>query len=195
MADSKATKNPESMTNAQGEFSARVPPSEPLTTKGHQVGQKTSPADFAPEFSAKTLPPGTAPKSKTFTPNPTGETPGQANNEDAVGRSDPLDFPGSTSGDVHTGLGHPGSGQTSTELRNEGKHTSKKERTGTAGAGAQGGSGLREDGMSQEFKELARERPVGDHGPVSGRASGGNEPVGAEGKVPVSAEQLAAERE
>jgi hypothetical protein len=194
MADSKATKNPDSLTPAQGEFSARVPPSEPLTTKGHQVGKKVSPADHAPEFSAQVLPAGTAPKDKTFTPHPENEVPGQADNPDVVGRADPLDFPGATSGDVHTGLGHPGSGQTSTELHGSGK----KERVGLAGAGAQGGTGLREDGMNREFRELARERGMGEHGPINSRprdGGAGGEVEGAENKVPVGAEEVAAERD
>jgi hypothetical protein len=194
MADSKATKNPDSLTSAQGEFSARIAPSEPLTTSGHQVGQKVSPADHAPEFSAKVLPAGTAPKDKTFTPNPENEVPGQADNADVVGKSDPLDFPGATSGDVHTGLGHPGSGQTSTELHGSGK----KERSGLAGAGAQGGTGLREDGMNREFRELGRERGVDEHGPNNSRprdGGAGREVQGAESVVPVGAGEVAAERD
>lgn len=184
------------MTNAQGEFNPGKPPSEPLTTSGHQIGQKTSPADYAPEFSAKVMPAGSAPKARTFQPNPEGEVPGQADNPDTTMQSDPLDFPGATSGDVHTGLGHPGQGQTSSELRHEGQHTSKKVGSGLEGAGAQGGSGLREDGMNREFRELARDRPVGEHGPVSGRNRDGGAGAsldGAESVEPVKPTELAGE--
>ena len=189
-ADSRATKNADSMTNAQGEFNPGKPPSEPLTTSGHQIGQKVSPADYAPEFSAKVMPAGSAPKERTFQPNPEGEVPGQADNPDITMQSDPLDMPGATSGDVHKGLGHPGQGQTSNELRHEQKGG------GLAGAGAQGGSGLREDGMNQEFRELARDRPVGEHGPDSGRNRDGGAGAsldGAESVEPVKPTELAGE--
>lgn len=206
MADNRANRNAQSMTNAQGEFSARVPPSEPLTTKGvspghshsrplltpgqHQVGQKTSPADSAPEFSATTAPPGTAPASNTFQPNPQGDDaiPGQADNASATQRSDPLDFPGATSADVHTGLGHPGSGQTSTELRKgQGKQ---------GGAGLEGvGSGPR--GLDNELRKLGEDRGFEQHGSRTERAKG-EDPVsltGAEGVENVKAEQVASERD
>ena len=185
------------MTNAQGEFKAKVAPSEPMTTKGHQVGQKVSPADHAPEFEAKTLAPGTAPKESTFTPNPQGETPGQADNASATMRSDPLDFPGATSKDVHDGLGHPGSGQTSTELRNEGQHTSKKVGSGLAGVGSEGGSGLTGGNMNREFANLARDRSEGEHGPASGRNRDGGAGAsldGAETAEPASASEVASGR-
>ena len=195
-ADSKATRNADSMTNAQGEFNPKVPRSEPLTTSGHQIGQKVSPADHAPEFSAKVLPAGTAPEERTFAPNPAGEVPGQADNPESTVQSDPLDFPGATSGDVHKGFGHPGQGQTSSELRNEGQHTSKKVGSGLEGAGAQGGSGLREDGMNREFRELARDTPVGEHGPASGRNRDGGAGAsldGAESVEPVKDTEVAGE--
>jgi hypothetical protein len=193
MADSKATSNADGLTNAQGEFNPKVPRSQPLTTSGHQVGQKVSPADHAPEFSAKTLPAGTAPKENTFTPRPTNEVPGQADNPDSTERSDPLDFPGSTSKDVHTGLGHPGQGQTSTELRNEGQHTSKKVGAGLEGAGADGGTGLQGGGMNKEFEKLARDTHEGQHGPVAERdRDGGTVPRldGAKTKEPVKDTEL-----
>ena len=122
--------------------------------------------DRAPEFSAQTFPAGTAPPENTFKPNPISETPGQADNEDTLGSDDKestytraLDtLGGATSGDVHTGLGHPGSGQTSTELRNEGQHTSKRDRTGLDGM-ASGGSGLR--GRWQPRVESSRDREDG----------------------------------
>lgn len=65
--------------------------------------------DAAPEFKAQTLPPGTAPKSSTYTPNP------DLNNQKTF-TSASSTLVGADSGSVHTGLGHPGSGQTSQEL-------------------------------------------------------------------------------
>lgn len=119
--------------NNQGEFHASKPRAEPMTTHGHQPGQLTSEADQAPEFHAKVLPAGSAPPEHTFEPNSTGETPGQALDNPALNAaskakdveagqgstaaSDTLQ--GATSGDVHTGLGHPGQGQSSKELRDE----------------------------------------------------------------------------
>merc|ERR1711988_1134849 len=68
--------------------------------------------DAAPEFSAETYPPGTAPSDRTFKPNPVDET--STENSAAPKASDTLG--GATSAEVHQGLGHPGSGQTSQEL-------------------------------------------------------------------------------
>ncbi|MCJ1484043.1 hypothetical protein MMC06_004211 [Schaereria dolodes] len=106
-------------TNDLGQFSSHVPRSEPLTTHGHKPGIKLG-NDAAPEFSAQTLPAGTAPTDRTFAPNSTFEVPGQADN-DAVLRSHGKEstqttaestLGGATSGDVHTGLGKPAQGQT-----------------------------------------------------------------------------------
>ncbi|KAK5047293.1 hypothetical protein LTR84_006815 [Exophiala bonariae] len=195
-----AARNADSMTNAQGEFHPRKPRDEPMQTSGHQIGQKVSEADHAPEFSAQTLPPGTAPKDSTFTPNPVNETPGQANNPD-VQRShgkegvatDALStLPGATSKDVHTGLGHPGQGQTSREVRQATKAT------GAGGTGLnEGGSGAGKDGLNPEFRNLQREDQDGD---TSGNPDGPKSAQvhnvsldGAESKVPVGAEEVASE--
>lgn len=43
---------------------------------------------------------------------------------------------GATSQDVHKGLGHPGSGQTSTEIRHDGEHHRKRQGHGLEGVGA-----------------------------------------------------------
>lgn len=88
-------------------------------------------ADKALEFSAQTLPAGTAPADRTFKPNPTNDVPLTQSNPDAGST-----IQGSTSADVHTGLGHPGQGQTSAELRHDGSHTSKKQSAGLEGVGA-----------------------------------------------------------
>merc|ERR1712036_191875 len=112
-------------------FSARKPGDEPMMTGGHQPGKLVSEADRAPEFTAQTLPAGSAPADRTFKPNPVDDVPLTNSNPAA---SDTVT--GSTSADVHTGLGHPGQGQTSTELRHDGGHTSKKQSAGLEGVGA-----------------------------------------------------------
>jgi len=186
--------NSDSMNEKQGEFKPSAPRDEPMTTKGHKPGVKTSPADHAPEFSAKTLPPGSAPAESTFQPNSTSEVPGQADNEDVLrghGKestytSAESTLGGTTSDAVHTGYGHPGAGQTSTEIRKDGKHTSTRERTGFEGRGAQGGSGLRDDG-NQEAHDLASDHT--EKGPPTGNVSR----LGAEDREPVHDEQLAAD--
>ncbi|USP80244.1 uncharacterized protein yc1106_07518 [Curvularia clavata] len=103
-------KNPDAVSDGR-EFAGHVAGSEPLMKGGHQPGKLVG-NDAAPEFHAQTLPPGTAPADKTFTPNP--DTNNQKMYQSA---SDTLQ--GATSSDVHTGLGHPGQGQTSSELRDE----------------------------------------------------------------------------
>ncbi|ETN46993.1 uncharacterized protein HMPREF1541_01183 [Cyphellophora europaea CBS 101466] len=189
MSDSRATRNADSLNNAAGEFNPHAPRSDPMTTHGHKPGVQASPNDHAPEFSAKTAPPGTAPKQDTYTPQP-GENdsiPGQADNASAVNRTGALDMPGSTSADVHTGLGHPGSGQTSTELKHGGQHTASRD-----GAGLEGvGSGPR--GVDREFAKLGEERSFGEHGPAAARENNASLP-GAEEVPNVGAEQVASER-
>ena len=80
----------------------------------HQPGTKQSAADAAPEFHAKTLPPGSAPKDKTFTPKP------DLNNQKTF-TSASSTLVGADSASVRTGLGHPGSGQMSKELHDNSK--------------------------------------------------------------------------
>lgn len=71
----------------------------------------------------QTLPAGSAPPESTFQPDPISETPGQANNEDALrshGKestytSAESTLGGATSADVHTGFGHPGQGTTAAD--------------------------------------------------------------------------------
>ncbi|RVX68582.1 hypothetical protein B0A52_07009 [Exophiala mesophila] len=194
-----AARNADSMTNAQGEFKPTQPRDEPLTTHGHQPGQKVSPADHAPEFSAQTLPAGSAPSSKTFQPNTSSETPGQGNNpsvlrshgKEDVSTSASSTLVGATSADVHTGLGHPGQGQTSNELRHDGAHTRTKQRSGPEGAGAPGGSGLTggDDSLNTEFRRLQE-----DSGHPRGPLPGHNATLsGAESKEPVGSAELASE--
>lgn len=156
-------------------------------TQQHKPGVQASPADHAPEFSAQTLPPGTAPAKDTFTPNPSGADaiPGQADNPNLSATSGgdsgtgALDMPGATSGDVHTGLGHPGSGQTSNEVRHHG-----------GGAGLEGVGGRGPPGVDREFARLGEERGFDEEGPKSARTNETSLP-GAENVPNVSAEQLA----
>ena len=131
----------------------------------HKPGVKASPADHAPEFSAKTLPPGSAPADRTFQPNATSEVPGQADN-DATLRSHGKEstyttadstLGGSTSAAVHTGLGHPGQGQTATEIRHEGKHKREREGAGLEGVGATGGSGMVDERVTPSQRALERD--------------------------------------
>lgn len=82
----------------------------------HQPGKKVSAADHAPEFHAHTVPAGSAPSDKTFTPNP------DLNNQKTF-TSASSTLVGADSGSVHTGLGHPGQGQTSSELHDNSTHS------------------------------------------------------------------------
>lgn len=134
-----ASKNADAMNSKQGEFRSRVAPSEPLTTKGVSTPRRSlhharafayiwkhAPGvlvgnDRKPEFHAETHPPGTAPAEASFQANPdVGEAPGHYNAQYGI-----EGIPGATSKDVHTGLGHPGSGMTSKEA-----HGGKRERGG-----------------------------------------------------------------
>lgn len=86
--------------------------------------------DAHPESHVEVLPAGSAPASNTFSSNVQSniadpETLGSAKPK----ASDTLG--GSTSGDVHTGYGHPGSGQTSQEL-----HDGSNATAGLQGVGA-----------------------------------------------------------
>ena len=118
--------------------------------------------DAKPEFHAQTLPPGSAPASNTFTPNPTSEVPGQADN-DAVLRGHGKEstqttasstLGGATSADVHTGLGHPGQGQTSSELR----HGTTKESVGsTFASGAPSGNMMADERTQESQRGLEKE--------------------------------------
>ncbi|KAJ4386017.1 hypothetical protein N0V93_008908 [Gnomoniopsis smithogilvyi] len=191
-----ATLNPDALDN-KGEFHSRVPPAKPLTTKGHKPGVKVG-NDALPEFSAKTYPPGTAPRENTFQPNPVSEVPGQALNPDATVRTDPLDFPGATSATVYneTKFGKPIHGQTSSEL-----HGSKKrERNGVEGRVTRGYPGVESGYGSVEHKvrqvgadlEGRAAEMKGQRG-YSGATEGGLNVPGAEAAIPVDPEHTAAE--
>ncbi|KAH7358718.1 hypothetical protein B0T11DRAFT_340963 [Plectosphaerella cucumerina] len=165
--------NTESLAKENTEFHSRVPPSEPLTTKGHAPGVKVG-NDAVPEFHAQTFPAGTAPAENTFQPNVRPEdTPSQRTGAAA---SDTLI--GATSADVHQGLGHPGSGQTSQEL-----HDGSKRRAGLEGVGA-------------NLTDPVREQRADVSVPPGARGKSGNaaDIPGAENIQGETAETVAAER-
>lgn len=132
-----------------------------------------------PEFTAETLPAGTAPANRTFQPNNDADIPPpqseQSGAEDTIG--------GATSGDVHTGLGHPGSGQTSAEMRNDGEKGRKNPGKSLEGVGATTEGFKTVDASDPDMKHLRAldkdEAEVG-RGNVGGPAAEEREPVGAE---------------
>lgn len=97
-------------------------------TSQHQPGKIVG-NDAVPEFHAQILPAGTAPQESTYHPNP--DLNNQKMYQDAS-----RTVTGATSGDVHTGLGHPGQGQSSSELRD-----GKKGGQGLAGLADKVGQG------------------------------------------------------
>ncbi|KAH7126183.1 hypothetical protein EDB81DRAFT_889883 [Dactylonectria macrodidyma] len=168
-------KNPDSITPAVGEFSSKVPPSEPLTTKGHAPGVKVG-NDLKPEFHLETHPPGTAPEDRSFEPQTQNEIPGQASNPDMQGGTSVSEtLPGATSADVHQGYGHPGEGMTSQEL-----HGGKRKRVGAGleGVGANASDPIREQGLDVDHEK--------GHNTDTDWAL-------AEEREPVTAEELASE--
>ncbi|CAJ2503369.1 Uu.00g107630.m01.CDS01 [Anthostomella pinea] len=175
-----ASRNPDSVAQ-QGEFHSRVPPSEPLTTKGHKPGVLVG-NDAVPEFHAETHTSGTAPPKDSYRPNPVGEVPGQALNDQTATRTDPADtLGGATSASVHTGLGKPMQGQTSTEL-----HGDHKNRSGLEGRGAS-------VGMKDVVREKGADLPEGVYKGMKGGKASPDYPA-AEDRPPVSAESVASER-
>lgn len=152
-----------------------------------------SPADHVPEFHAQALPPGTAPADHLFKPNYFGMIPGQANNEDTLrSHGKPSTYtaansmPGATSKDVHHGFGHPGVGQSSTEVRHDGQHHRKNVGHSLEGVGA--------SRNLQEPDERARPNQRGiEREGARGGQHGNKGALGAEDIQPVSTETLAHE--
>jgi hypothetical protein len=93
----------------------------------HKPGVLASEKDRAPEYHAQTLPPGSAPESETFKPNPTSENPLESSHAE-LGEVDSDSLPmtaqdsivGADSAAVHTGLGRPVQGESSAEFRHDG---------------------------------------------------------------------------
>jgi hypothetical protein len=141
-----AARNADSMTTEQGEFKPHKPRAEPMTTKGHQAGHIVSDKDNAPEFTTKTLRPGSAPEDRTFNPNPQSKIPTQADDtgdgQESAYTSASATLGGIDSGDAYAGLGRPVEGQTSTEMHHEGKPHRKAERAGLEGVGSSGDGGM-----------------------------------------------------
>ena len=143
--------------------------------------------DAAPEFHAQTLPAGSAPSDRTFTPNTTSEIPGQADNENVershgkestkTNASDTLG--GATSGDVYSGMGKPIQGQTAGDDK-------------TLGGGERSGgpSGIQGVDERVDPRQRGLERETGD-------LAGKKEPLGegAEELPNAGAEEVAAERD
>ncbi|KAL2147132.1 hypothetical protein VTI28DRAFT_562 [Corynascus sepedonium] len=160
--------NPDSVAN-QDQFHSRVPPAKPMTTSGHQLGQKVG-NEAVPEFRAETHAPGTAPKENSYKPNPIHETPGQALNPDASraesgGRTEALDMPGATSGDIYQAstFSRPMEGQNLREIHGaHGVGKRKAERSGLEGVGAstldETVEGRARQVASDERRELRQEK-------------------------------------
>ncbi|KAI1398377.1 hypothetical protein F4819DRAFT_35730 [Hypoxylon fuscum] len=171
-----ASQNTDSLIG-QGEFHASKPRAEPLTTHGHKPGVKVG-NEAVPEFHMEQHAPGTAPREDTFQPRPEGEMPGA--------NPDPSDtLGGATSQSVHTGLGKPVQGQTSAELHGDlhGDHRGKKERSGLEGNGASVGDSVRQKGA---------DLPEGVEKGTN--VKGSSDYPSASERIPVSAEEVAAER-
>jgi hypothetical protein len=137
----------------------------------HQPGKLVG-NDAAPEFTAQVLPAGSAPASNSYQPNP------ELNNQKMY-QSASSTITGATSGDVHTGLGHPGQGQTSNELR----HADKKGGNGLAGLADNVGQGnvkdLKDDPTHAQQRNLG-DVPTGQRGNTGGLPAQEREPETAE---------------
>lgn len=137
----------------------------------HQLGTRNAPADFVPEFNAKTYPPGTAPEDSTYTARMVDKTGSQANNPDAershgkesIKTTAESTLAGATPKDVHHGLGHPGVGQTSNEIRQNGEHGRKHQANGLEGVGT-----YRQDRFE---RNLADQRGIDCEGVLGGQRS------------------------
>lgn len=142
----------------------------------HQPGKLVG-NDAAPEFSAQILPAGSAPASKTHQPNP------DLNNQKMY-QSASSTITGATSADVHTGLGHPGQGQSSNELR----HADKQGGQGLAGLAegvSQHNVGSLKDDPTHAAQRNLGDVPTGQRGNTGGAA--------AQESVPETAASVAAD--
>lgn len=101
------------------------------------------------------------------------------------------ELPGTDSGAVHTGLGKPIQGQSSSELRHDGQNSGKKQELGLAGqtSGFPDQTGGPGKGNLQD-PEFAGQRNLGvDEAGTRGNAGG----LSAQEQVPESAETVARE--
>jgi len=187
--------NTEALANAapgggSGEFSARVPREGPAQTEGHQTGRLVG-NDAKPEFHAKTLPAGTAPTDRTFKPNAGGDLAGSNNldQSDSVGTSTSASdtLGGATSADVHTGLGKPIAGQSSSEIRHDGHSHRKNDGSSLEGTGASAS----QTGINERDPKFAGQRALERDDANVGREDAGA--TDAQNRVPETAETVAAE--
>ncbi|KAI1778732.1 hypothetical protein F4818DRAFT_227257 [Hypoxylon cercidicola] len=175
--------NTESLAG-QGEFHSRKPRAEPLTTTGHKPGVKVG-NDAVPEYHMEKFEPGTAPREHTFQPRPEGETPAEYPNVESQRLTDPSDtLGGATSQSVHAGPGKPVQGQTSVEMHGDHTGRRKKESAGLEGVGASVGN----DSVRQKGADLPEGVEKGSKG------KGSVDYPSATERLPVSAEEVAAER-
>ena len=146
----------------------------------HAPGVKVG-NDAVPEFSAQTLPAGSAPSNNTHQIAP---IPGDDQNLDVysdVRTRAEESIPGVTSADVTRGVGRPLYGQTSNELR----RAHRKARYGLVGVGADPRDPVRERALDKDY-------PTSKTG---GNGISGPDITGAEDRLPESAEAVAAERD
>lgn len=144
--------------------------------------------EAAPEFHAKTLPAGTAPATSTFKPKTDNGVPPEGTDADAAQPNAADTITGATSSDVHTGLGHPGAGQSSAEIRHDGQSHRKNAGMSLEGTGATAS----QSGINAHDPAFAHQRALNkDNARVDGSDAGG-EP--AQNRLPESAETVAAER-
>lgn len=175
-----ANRNTESVAAKHEEFSSRVPPSEPMTTKGHKPGVLVG-NDAKPEFHVEQLPAGSAPREATYQPRPAeGDSAAAAGTADAAST-----LTGATSQDVYQGYGKPMQGQESVELRHDGGHTSKHVGSGLAGVGAPNAG---HDTVRAQGADLPEGVTKGSRGKGTG------DYPSAEERLPESAETVGSER-
>jgi len=166
-------------TGGSGEFNPKPAGASRENHDGHKPGVLVG-NDAVPEFHAQTLPAGSAPSNSTYTSN-TQETPAQASYNKASA-SDSL--VGSSSADVHTGLGKPIQGQTSQELRHDGGERS----TGKGGAEGVGGS-AGQSTIDPHAPEMAGQRALDKDEATIGRGGAAD----AQDRLNESAETVAKE--
>ncbi|KAF9776254.1 hypothetical protein IL306_005593 [Fusarium sp. DS 682] len=184
-----AAKNPDSL-DGQGQFHARVIPSQPVAHKWHKPGNEQG-NDAAPEYHAQTFAPGTAPQENTFHPNPVDTNITEEGDAGALETS-ALDMPGATSKDIHNSIdslhGRPLLGQENREIRGVHPRKRKKERSGLEGVGASTTYSVFDKVRDQVADKANVEK--GQRG-YTGEREGGLAADGAESLPPVEAYERA----
>lgn len=136
--------------------------------------------DAVPEFSAQTLPAGSAPSDRTFQPPSVVAQTENPDLEEELRTSAEESLLGSTSKDVNRGIGQPISGQTDSETRGRGAN----DRSGLEGVGANPNDPIRERALDIDVQKGTR-----------GKSGVNRENIlGAEERLPESAETVASER-